>query len=195
MESKPANPKWKPPDPITTTGIQLVKIRNWGKSENQANRTVKKPISLKSLTINWIEAKQGYELGDFPIHKHAIEKLRFGFWLRIVWVWENHLAISGAVFFDDPTSFETKSFENLVVIAVLRELIVALSSKARVNLSRDGSSPPLPLLIVLPLLPRRSTSGRRWSSSSCRHWKSLDGSLSLSLKSLSVWRTRERGFS
>lgn len=70
--------------------------------------------------------------------------------------WITTLAIGGAVFFDDPAGLRAESFEDLVVVAVLGELVVSLSPETGVNLGCDGSSPPLPPLVVLSLLPRRS---------------------------------------
>lgn len=64
------------------------------------------------------------------------------------------LAISGAVLLNNPASFAAESLEHFIVIAVLGELVVPLSSEAGEDLGADGSPPPLPPLVVLPLLPR-----------------------------------------
>lgn len=77
------------------------------------------------------------------------------------------LAISGAIVFDNPTSFGAKGFEDFIVITVFRELEIALSSKAGVNLGGYGSSLPLSSLVVLPLLPRRQPP--RWRTAIGSH--------------------------
>lgn len=66
---------------------------------------------------------------------------------------KRYLAISGAVGFNGPASFVAESFEDLIVVAVLRELVVAVGSETSKNLRGYSSSPPLSPLIVLPLLP------------------------------------------
>lgn len=81
--------------------------------------------------------------------------------LRIKWWWKWNLAIGGAVVFNDPSSFGAESLEDFVVIAVFGKTIVALSPEASVNLSSDGSPPPLSPHIVLPFLPRRLPPRRR----------------------------------
>ena len=68
---------------------------------------------------------------------------------------EINLAISGAVVFDDPTSFRAEGFQDLVVVAVFGELESPLRSEACEYLGGDCSSPPLSPLVVLSLIPRR----------------------------------------
>ncbi|KAJ4974091.1 hypothetical protein NE237_007265 [Protea cynaroides] len=58
---------------------------------------------------------------------------------------KKNLAISGAIFLDDPIGFSTESFQDLVVVAVLWKLEVALSSEPRINLSSHCPSPLSPL--------------------------------------------------
>lgn len=77
-----------------------------------------------------------------------------------------YLPVSGAVFFDGPASFVAESLEDLVVVAVLWELIVAVHPQTGVDLRGDGSAPPLPPLVVFPLLPRRHSRPRRHFSTS-----------------------------
>ena len=72
-----------------------------------------------------------------------------------------YLAIGGSVFFDGPTSFSTESLEDLVVVAVLRQVVVPLSSESSIDLRRYGSPPPLSPPVVLPLPPRRLPPARR----------------------------------
>lgn len=67
----------------------------------------------------------------------------------------NDLAIGGAVGLHDPAGFVAESFENLIVVAVLGERVVPVEAEAREYFGGDGSPPPLPALVVLPLLPRR----------------------------------------
>lgn len=78
-------------------------------------------------------------------------KLEFG---------ETDLGISGAVFFNDPTSFSAECFQDLVIVTVFGKTIVPLRSKSGVDLCGDGSSSPLSSLVVLSLLPRREPSRR-----------------------------------
>lgn len=84
---------------------------------------------------------------------------------------ESNLSVSGAVFVDDPTSFDAESFEYFIVVTMLREFVVSLRSESGEYLSCYGSSPSLSLLVVLPLLPRRHPP-RRSSSSSRRRGSS-----------------------
>lgn len=72
-----------------------------------------------------------------------------------------YLSVCGAVVFDGPTGLVAESFEDLVVVAVLRELVVTVHSQTCVDLRRDRSPPPLSPLIVLSLLPRRHSRPRR----------------------------------
>lgn len=65
------------------------------------------------------------------------------------------LAISSAILLNNPTSFTAESLEHFVIIAVLGELVVSLSSETGEDLGADGSPPALSPLVVLPLLPRR----------------------------------------
>jgi hypothetical protein len=74
-----------------------------------------------------------------------------------------YLSVGGAVFFDGPTGLVAESLEDLVVVAVLRELVVPVHSQAGVDLRRDRSPPPLPPLVVLPFLPCRHSGPRRHS--------------------------------
>lgn len=73
----------------------------------------------------------------------------------------NYLSVSGAVFFDGPTGFIAESFQDFVVVAVFRQLVVTVHSQAGVDLRGDGSSSPLSSLVVIPLLPRRHSRSRR----------------------------------
>lgn len=72
-----------------------------------------------------------------------------------------YLAIGGSVFFDSPTSFGTESLQDLVVVAVLGQVEVSLSSEPCVYLRRYGPPPPLSPPVVLPLPPRRFSPSRR----------------------------------
>lgn len=67
----------------------------------------------------------------------------------------NDLAIGGAVVLNGPTSLVAEGLEHLVVVAVLRELVVAVEAEPGEYLGGDGPPPPLPALVVLPLLPAR----------------------------------------
>ena len=83
----------------------------------------------------------------------------------------SYLAVSSTVFFDGPTSFWAEGFQHLVVVAVLGQVEVPLSSETRVYLSSDGSSPPLPPPVVLPLPPRGlPPRRRRWRGPVWRHF-------------------------
>lgn len=72
-----------------------------------------------------------------------------------------YLAIRGAVRFNDPTGFVAESFEDFVVVAVLRKLVVPVHPQTGEDLRRYGSPPPLSPLVVLSLLPRRLPRPRR----------------------------------
>lgn len=74
------------------------------------------------------------------------------------------LAVSSAIFVNDPTGLCAESFQDFIIITMFRELIVSLSSKTGIYLSSDGSSPSFSPLVVLPLLPRRHPPGRTTSS-------------------------------
>jgi len=65
------------------------------------------------------------------------------------------LAVGVAFLVHDPASFRTQCLEDFVVVAMLGELVVPVRAQAREDLGRDGSSTPLPSLVVLPLLPSR----------------------------------------
>lgn len=75
-----------------------------------------------------------------------------------------YLTVSSAVRFDGPTSVVAESFEDLIVVAVLWELEVAVHSQPREDLRSYGPPPPLPPLVVLSLLPCRQPSPRRHPS-------------------------------
>lgn len=75
-----------------------------------------------------------------------------------------YLTVSSAVRFDGPTSLVAESFEDLIVVAVLWELEVAVHSQPSEDLRGYGSPPPLPPLVVLSLLPCRQPSPRRHPS-------------------------------
>ena len=64
-----------------------------------------------------------------------------------------HLAVGGTVLLDDPTGLVADGLEDLVVVAVLGELVVSVRPKPGVDLGGDRPPPPLPPLVVLPLLP------------------------------------------
>lgn len=68
-----------------------------------------------------------------------------------------YLAVSGAVRFDGPTGLVAESFEDLIIVAVLGELVVPVHSQTGEDLRRYSSSPSLSSLVVLSLLPRRHT--------------------------------------
>jgi len=65
------------------------------------------------------------------------------------------LAVGVAFLVYDPASFRTQCLEDFIVVAMLGELVVPVRAQAREDLGRDGSSTPLPSLVVLPLLPSR----------------------------------------
>ena len=71
-----------------------------------------------------------------------------------------YLLIGESVFFNDPTCFDAESFEDFIVVTVLGELIVAISSEACVDLGGYGAPPSLPPPVVLPLLPRGEARAR-----------------------------------
>lgn len=85
--------------------------------------------------------------------------------LNQIWLQKVYLTICGAVGLDGPASLVGEGFEDLVVITVLRQLVVAVHSQAGEYLRRDRPPPPLPPLVVLPLLPRRHPSSRHLSPS------------------------------
>lgn len=65
------------------------------------------------------------------------------------------LPICGAIRLDDPSSLSAHGLQDLVVVTVLGELVVAVHPKPGEDLRGDRAPPPLPPLVVLPLLPRR----------------------------------------
>lgn len=115
-----------------------------------------------------------------------------GYWSLI------DLAISGAILFNNPTSFGAKGLEYFIIITVFRELVISLSSKTGVNLGGYGSSPSLSSLVVLSLLPRRLppswwTTRRHCSSSATgKHLNHHTAPLSLSkcVYYCSCWREK-----
>lgn len=66
---------------------------------------------------------------------------------------DRYLSVSGAVFFNRPTGLVAESFQDLVVVAVLRQFIVTVHTQTGVDLRGDRSPSPLSPLVVLPLLP------------------------------------------
>ena len=64
-----------------------------------------------------------------------------------------YLSASGAIRFNGPTSFVAESFEDLIVIAVLRELVVAVHSETGEDLGSYGSSPSLSPLVIFSFFP------------------------------------------
>lgn len=66
-----------------------------------------------------------------------------------------YLAVRGAILFNSPPSFSTQSLEHLVVVAMLGQFIVPIQPQTGEYLGSDGSAPPLPPLVVLPLFPCR----------------------------------------
>lgn len=74
---------------------------------------------------------------------------------------DSDLSVSGSVFFYNPTSFITKSFENFVIITVFRQLIVTIHPKTGEDLSSDRSPPAFSSLVVFSFLPCRKPSPRR----------------------------------
>lgn len=79
-----------------------------------------------------------------------------------------YLTIGGPIFFYGPTSFSTEGFQDLVVVAVLGELVISLRPQTSVDLGCNSPSSPLSPLVVFPLLPGRQstrpTSSRRHSN-------------------------------
>lgn len=83
-------------------------------------------------------------------------------------------SIGSAVFFNGPTSFNTESFQDFIVITVFRQIIVPLRPQSRVNFGRYSSPPSLSPPVVLSLPPRRfpPAVGRRGCSVRT-HWRRL----------------------
>lgn len=75
-----------------------------------------------------------------------------------------YLAVCGAIFFDDPTGLVAESLEDLVVVAVLRQAVVAVHPQPGVDFRADCAPASLSSFVVLPLPPCRHPRPRRhWS--------------------------------
>jgi len=65
-----------------------------------------------------------------------------------------YLPVSGSIWFNGPTCFVAKGFEDFVVVAVFGEFEVSIHPQTCEDLRCYGSSSSLSSLVVLSLLPR-----------------------------------------
>jgi hypothetical protein len=63
--------------------------------------------------------------------------------------------VCGTVFFDDPAGLIAESLEDLVVVAVLRQLVIAVHPQPDVDFCGNGTPAPLASFVVLSLPPCR----------------------------------------